>query len=241
MDNQRRLIQSRQDTTPEDLEEFDLFINSLAHRLGNILGTIPFDILIALKALDSNDSDTIREILANIDKGVQEALALMKRVRQAGKPLEVERGDLNELLTGVLNAQSFPANVEIEIRRDKTEALPVMGIEQLHEVFLNLIENAVAAMPDGGVLSIEVDTKDRAGEGHIEVRISDTGIGIPEEVQKRLFKRIFDNRGGHEVGLWLSKKLLQWLGGDICLLQSETGKGTTFFVTVPMAVDDPRS
>jgi signal transduction histidine kinase len=107
---------------------------------------------------------------------------------------------------------------------------------RLQEIFLNLFNNAFAAMSDGGHLDI---TARREDENYVSVTITDDGCGIPEADLKRIFEPFFSTkkeRGGTGLGLSITYGLVQEIGGDI-KVQSEDGKGTSFTITLPLRMD----
>ncbi|HHT9152028.1 MAG TPA: sensor histidine kinase, partial [Candidatus Hypogeohydataceae bacterium YC40] len=99
-----------------------------------------------------------------------------------------------------------------------------------YHVFLNLIKKAIEAMPLGRVLRVLTQVKG----GKIEVAISDTGVGIPEHLRKKLFKPFFTTKGkdGTGLGLALSKEIVERYGGTISF-ESKTENGSTFSVIIP--------
>jgi PAS domain S-box-containing protein len=128
--------------------------------------------------------------------------------------------------------------------------------EQIQQVLVNLARNAIQAMPDGGVLGVEVEVVRRPlhmrrGPGRrstdrgvrppedplarfVRIRISDTGKGIPEDVLPRIFDPFFTTRsGGTGLGLSVSQSIIQEHGGSISV-QSGPGKGTIFEVDLPV-------
>ncbi|GIV98095.1 MAG: hypothetical protein KatS3mg057_2752 [Herpetosiphonaceae bacterium] len=101
--------------------------------------------------------------------------------------------------------------------------------DQLRQVFLNLILNAIEAMPDGGTLTVR--TESRASFAVVEVQ--DTGIGIPAELRSRIFEPFFTSKpGGTGLGLAISAHIVTQHGGRI-EVESEEGQGTTFRVILP--------
>ena len=104
--------------------------------------------------------------------------------------------------------------------------------DQINEVVLNLVVNARDAMPEGGTLTLHADIED----GDVVLYVSDTGQGIPEEIQDRIFEPFFTTKGEEGTGLGLSicYRILEEHNGEI-RMESEEGKGTTFIVTLPRA------
>jgi CheY-like chemotaxis protein len=103
---------------------------------------------------------------------------------------------------------------------------------ELREVFVNLIVNAVDAMPTGGKLSIGSESH----AGRLRLRFTDTGTGMPEEVRQRIFDPFFSTKGAHGTGLGLSVSysIIERHEGSISVV-SEVGGGTTFAIELPAA------
>ena len=104
---------------------------------------------------------------------------------------------------------------------------------KLQQIFLNIINNALAAMEDGGRLDI---TLERVDENSVSASFADTGRGIPEEDLKRVFEPFFTtkaSKGGTGLGLSITYGLVQELGGSI-RVESTVGKGTRFTVNLPL-------
>jgi len=106
----------------------------------------------------------------------------------------------------------------------------------LTEVMTNLVLNAMDAMPEGGTLSIA--TKDVADA--VVVVVTDTGIGMPEQVRRRVFEPFFSTKGesGSGLGLSMAYSIIRRHGGEI-RVESEPGRGATFTLTVPTAREEP--
>jgi two-component system, NtrC family, sensor kinase len=110
---------------------------------------------------------------------------------------------------------------------------------RLQEIFLNLFNNSLAAMNDGGRLAIAVKP---AGDDFICATVSDTGCGIPESDLKRIFEPFFSTKvgkGGTGLGLSITYGLVQELGGSVSV-QSQVGKGTEFAVRLPVKMKPSR-
>jgi CheY-like chemotaxis protein len=119
---------------------------------------------------------------------------------------------------------------EIDLRIEP--APPILAVaSEIREALLNILENAFAAMPDGGRLTIEI----RGNDDHAVVAVSDTGRGMSAEVQRLVFEPFFTTRsheGGTGLGLALAQEIVQRHGGRIALTSRE-GVGTTFALTFP--------
>ena len=148
--------------------------------------------------------------------------------------LAIEVMDLNEVLretVGLLEKEVLLQNVRMELHLADDLAPIASDRGQLQQVFLNILNNAVAAVEDGCTISV------RSWEEDIEtvgVAIRDNGCGMAEETKKHIFEPFFSTKGSHGTGLGLSITygIVKKLGGHI-QVESEVGMGTTFTVIVP--------
>ncbi|HZH82970.1 MAG TPA: ATP-binding protein, partial [Phototrophicaceae bacterium] len=144
-----------------------------------------------------------------------------------------------ENITRILETQAKEKNVAIF--REFSENLPKVWIdrEQMKQVFMNLILNAIQAMQQGGSLSIATRSVARSGADpvgeFVQVEVRDTGIGIPEDNLQHIFDPFFTSKDeGSGLGLAVSHQIVQEHGGFVTV-ESTVGKGTAFFVHVPVA------
>jgi signal transduction histidine kinase len=124
---------------------------------------------------------------------------------------------------------------QIEVRSEyQTEGEVTIYPGELRQVFANLITNAVDAMGKRGELSLSIETMP---DRQVAVRIADTGCGIPSENLKTIFEPFFTTKGdkGTGIGLWVTKSLVEKVGGRIEVVSSTTGRnGTCFSIFLPM-------
>ncbi len=119
----------------------------------------------------------------------------------------------------------------IKLHVDMPEkAVCVMGNEEkLRQVIINIIKNGIDAMERGGKLSLTLDLKGR----DVEIKISDTGKGIPKDIREKIFMPFFTTKSqGSGLGLGISKKIVEDHGGSLSF-ETEEGKGTTFVIKLP--------
>jgi signal transduction histidine kinase len=103
-------------------------------------------------------------------------------------------------------------------------------------VFLNLLMNAMEAMPNGGKIMVSTNLRERAGHPFVEIQIADTGVGIPPEHLGRIFDPFFTTKDvgkGTGLGLSVSYGIVRAHGGTI-EVRSEVGRGSTFVVALPV-------
>ncbi len=175
----------------------------------------------------------------SIVQSVERCSLITHRLLGFAKRMDVsmEKVDVNEVLLEVMSfLQREAEHRKIEIKKALDQDLPRIESDhgQLQQVFLNLLNNALDAMPqEGGWILIQ---SWQADPGKISVAIEDNGCGMSLEVQKRIFEPFFTTRGsaGTGLGLSITYGLVQRLGGEI-ELQSEEGKGTRFIVNLPLS------
>ncbi len=166
----------------------------------------------------------------------------MKEFSHVDRSHEKAPGDLNRALESTLivarNELKYVADVETQFG----ELPPVIcHLGDLNQVFLNLLVNAGHAIEDvvsstNGRGKIVVRT--RTDGDHVEIRISDTGSGIPEEIRDKIFDPFFTTKGvgkGTGQGLALARAIVVEKHGGSLTFESQPGKGTTFFIRLPLS------
>jgi two-component system NtrC family sensor kinase len=149
--------------------------------------------------------------------------------------------DMNDVVEGIARILETQAKEKgVEIVRDFSSNLPNAWIdrEQMKQVFMNLILNAIQAMKDGGsiVVSTRLYSREQGGKTaqFVQVEIRDSGVGIPEENLEHIFDPFFTNKDeGSGLGLSISHQIVQEHGGYITV-ESKLEKGTAFFVNLPI-------
>ena len=123
-------------------------------------------------------------------------------------------------------------------REDRALRLIQTNRTELQQVLVNLIVNAIHAMPEGGRLGLRTVDADRDGVEGVAIEVSDAGAGMPPEVMARIFDSFFTpkSREGTGLGLSISQMLVAQQGGKITV-RSAPGAGTTFTVWLPATED----
>jgi signal transduction histidine kinase len=151
------------------------------------------------------------------------------------EPLETRATDIHHLLDEVVAFISFRLTKEgIEVETDYDARIPTMQVdpEQLEQVFLNIIINAVHAMKKGGTLTITTLWLETDRPPNARISFTDTGVGIPQENMSRLFEPYFTTRPpgqGTGLGLHVCRSIVEKHGGRI-EVESQVGQGATFHV-----------
>lgn len=211
----------------------------LQHEIRNPLSALSLHLqLLKEKFADESSSPAMDEMLDVVQteaKRLNEVLGSFDKyatlVAQGRR--HVDLIPLLDKLTRFLRPQAEINGVGIKLSADSDASATVDADSvQLKQVFLNLALNSLAAMPNGGELSIQVSHADQ----RLFVDVIDTGSGIPPEVQSRVFDPYFTTRSqGTGMGLAICEKIVRQHGGDIAFTTS--AKGTTFRVTLPLEGD----
>jgi signal transduction histidine kinase len=210
---------------------------NLAHRIHNTVGLIPVTIqdlkeLLADVALEEERRQEIDADLQRIEQNTRFTLQMTDTLSKpfAFDALPIEEFDINALLEKSISDANIPGDV-ILTKKYADELPRVIASRLLADVFVELVTNAVKAMPDGGELEIGSGL---GKEEWVEVWFSDTGHGIPPESRDKIFDLFFttseDSLG---FGLWWVKTFLEQQGATIDA-ESEVGNGTTFTVRLPV-------
>jgi two-component system NtrC family sensor kinase len=159
---------------------------------------------------------------------------IIERMRDFYRPSrgDLAPADLNELLESTLALAGLNTrHAAIKMIFTPASELPLVlcNADQLRQVFLNLILNAIDAMPDGGTLTV----RSIAGPTVAVVEVQDTGIGIPQDIRARLFEPFFTNKSqGTGLGLSISAHIVTQHSGQI-EVESVEGQGSTFRIVLP--------
>ncbi len=214
----------------------------VAHEINNPLSIITQraglikDLLTLSNELPSQEK--LIPLINSVLKSAERCGRITHRLLGFAKHMEVqwEKIDLNSLLREVLEFLEKEASyrqIKVEFT-DNGEPPPIVSDRgQLQQVFLNIINNAFAAVEDGGRIEIGID---RVGQDAVAVTIADNGIGIPEDHLDHIFDPFFTTKKGAGTGLGLSITygIVGKLGGQISV-KSKVGEGTSFTVTLPIS------
>jgi two-component system, sporulation sensor kinase E len=222
----------------ESLASLTTLAAGVAHEIKNPLGSMGIHLQLIQKKITGRDCIEPKDIGQHLDVLNEEVDRLNRIVVDflfAVKPMDtvLEDGDVNHVITELLqfvHPELDQAGVIVDSRL--SPALPLLRIDAryIKQALLNLIKNAVAAMPGGGTLRIE---SLRAGD-EVLVRISDTGTGIPEEIRDKIFEPYFTTKPfGTGLGLTIVFKIVREHFGDISV-SSRSGEGTTVTLAIPI-------
>ncbi|QCQ21731.1 ATP-binding protein [Desulfoglaeba alkanexedens] len=178
----------------------------------------------------------VDSILKAVERGATITRRLLSFARHMGGESNFQRlhiGDVIEEVVGFLSKEAMHRSIELSVRVSPDVPDFECDRGRLQQILLNLLNNAFAAVNDGGHVAISVERRD---EDHIRLIVSDDGCGIPESDLKRIFEPFFSTKaqqGGTGLGLSITYGLVKELGGDI-QVESRVGQGTTFSITLPI-------
>jgi two-component system NtrC family sensor kinase len=222
----------------ERLASLGMLAAGVAHEVNNPLGGI-----LALTALTLEDlpaDDPSRENLTVVIQQTERCRDIVKGLLEFSRQEKsnTELVDFNRILQDTLSLVSKQAMFfNIAVVTDLEPQLPSVLADpsQFHQVFMNILMNAVQAMEERGTITIL--TRHNVSAGSVEVAISDTGHGIPRDQIDRIFDPFFTTKSsgrGTGLGLSIAYGIVSTHRGSITV-QSEVGKGSTFTIRMPVA------
>jgi len=224
------LRKSRQELVEaEKLAMAGKMATAVAHDISNPLSSIKMMVQLLRKRVQPGEENQkyIRAIIDEIDR----LDVIIKGMRDFARPLELnlQMGDVNGVLLDVLGFMEANLNHhKITLVKKLSDDLPniQIDIDKLKSVFMNIVLNAMQAMPNGGKLEVVTNPCDSG----VNIEISDTGLGIPKENLPKLFQPFFTTKAeGTGLGLTNSKQILERHGGMI-KVESEENIGTKVII-----------
>jgi signal transduction histidine kinase len=233
-DKQTMLLQA------EKLSAMGNMAGALAHEIRNPLSVIVGYVEDILQ--DMPPPDVLHKVLESVRRSAVRCQDLMSNLLSfARRPKESERFLLKDALEETLTLVRMSAKMsQVQCLLD-IRATPTISARrtEIQQIFINLMSNAVDAMPKGGTLTVILDEDHSAGKDWVKVSVQDTGSGIPEDARKRIFEPFFTTKPvgkGTGLGLSIVQDIVRSCQG-VLEVQSELHKGTTFVVYLPLDVE----
>jgi len=208
----------------------------VGHDIRNPLQSIEGAVYLAreeLKTLPDGSSEKkelyeILEMIRHQTNYIDNIVADLQDFSRAPMP-QLRETNFHELVIEALSTTEIPEKIQIQTLIQDDLGTVIVDPVFMKRVFLNLIENAVHAMPKGGKLTIKAFQE----EGCTWIQVEDTGAGISAEDKPKIFTPLFTTKAkGQGFGLAVCKKLIEAHNGEITF-ESETGKGTMFKIKLP--------
>jgi len=234
----RVLLLERRTRDAERLAELGTLTGGLAHEIKNPLSTVQLNLQLLAEDLspDNPAYSRVKNRLATVQKETSRLRDILDDfLRYAGK-LELDRQptDLNELLeelSDFFNPQAQAQKVRLRLRTTPDSPLEAdVDPRLIKQAVLNLMINAVQAMPEGGELILGATRQD----GQAVLDVIDTGKGISPEAVGKIFNAYYTSKkGGTGLGLAMTQRIVKEHGGQLTV-ESEPGKGTDFTLRLPL-------
>ena len=235
----------------EKLKSLGELAGGVAHNFNNILAVILGRTQLLRRSTETAPgkqerrrlTSELRKSLEIIEKASLDGADTVRRIQEFSRERNDDKKftviDVNEVIEHTLeftkvrwHDEAGSKGIKIPIEKELTPLPPVLGsASELREVFINLINNAFDAMPQGGKISIRTFTDD----GHVVSVVEDTGVGIPRDSLDKIFDPFFTSKGAQFTGLGLSSSygIINGHHGTITA-DSIEGKGTRFTITLPV-------
>lgn len=215
----------------------------LAHEIKNPLAGIKVSVEVLLEDLNISAED--RAIVLRAVDEIKRIETLLKSLLHFAKPpkLQLTPVDINDLIDQTIDfalrhpSLSSNSSIKIKVSRSLDENIPMMQADpvQLQQVLLNLLFNAIEAMPEGGTLGVKSNFDKNAQT--ITIEISDTGKGIDKEMMDDVFKPFFTTKSkGSGLGLAITRRVVEEHGGVIAVT-SAPGQATVFKILLNIQAD----
>jgi len=210
---------------------------SLAHEIKNPLSVIRMNMDLLAEDFAQAQTPEERRALAKIETVQKQCTRLENLLRDFLKfarlrDLELSPGSLNDVVERVLDMfQTQARDAKVEFLRFLDAALPGIKLDEqtLHAALVNLVKNALEAMPDG----CQLLARTRITRNGVALDLIDTGCGMDSETALRMFDAFYSTKnGGSGLGLPTARKIIEAHGGTINV-QSELGRGTQFTIEFP--------
>lgn len=218
----------------EKLAALGQLSTAVAHEMRNPLSIVRTSVY-NLKSKLPRSNPEISENLEILEKELERAGKMIVDILEFSRPVELvcKPTDINMQIEDVINSLkqqgAWPGNIKLNLQlKEDLSRIPV-DPESTRRVFINIITNAIEAMPEGGELKIFTDIENE----RVKIIFSDTGGGIPEENLSKLKEPFFSTkRKGIGLGLPIVYEIVERHRGNIDVM-SETNKGTTFTINLP--------
>lgn len=224
----------------EKLASLGRMAAGVAHELNSPLtGIITFAHLMKNRVTpeDKQDIEDLNVIIEQAERCSKIVRGLLGFARRAES--EMVKTDINSLIENTVSMvknQTKFHNIHFDMMLHKNLPTITVDSNQIQQVFLNLLLNAVDAMEEKGTIKIVTKTVEDSGKKYIEIEFTDTGPGIPDEMKDKIFEPFFTTKPtgkGTGLGLSVSYGIIKKHGGQI-FVKSEYGHGASFFIRLPL-------
>jgi signal transduction histidine kinase len=223
----------------EQLAAIGLATAELVHSLKNLLVGIFGATELLNVLIQQNEWDSVKEHWNLLADNIKNLSTVVNEVLSYSRTSSITKENviLQEILQQICNfikPRCNISNIKLSFVCPEEKIILWANREALYNAIMNIVDNAIKVMPDGGELKIICETE----VDSVRIKISDTGTGISEENISRIFEPFFttDKKRGTGIGLALTKKIVESHAGKI-MVESKVGKGSTFIIELPIITD----
>lgn len=224
----------------EKLSAINTLSAAVAHEIRNPLSAMDLNLGLLEEEVRSERgaSETIQEYLDILNVEIKRLKGILDNFARFSRPTALVLGDVRleailQHLVQLIRGEAHEKGIALQLDFPPDLSSIPADENQLSQVFLNLMINALQAMPEGGALQIDMKEKKSGRERWVEIRFTDTGAGIQKEKIHKIFEPFFSTRtGGSGLGLAVAHRIVEDHGGTIHV-ESAEGKGSIFTVRLP--------
>ena len=242
-----RMLWQLRDSHSKRIAALGQFAAGVAHEIRNPLNSIGMTAqhlksVFSQQDVSKDDIEEAKELLDIVDNKIRELKQTSEQFLTLNRPrrLNIKPVDLNTLVERVLSEFALIAEeAKVQIIRNYDDDIPNVPLDAplMRQTLFNFVQNSIQAMPKGGsiYMSTSHEKADKDAE-QVVIEIRDTGIGISEEIQERIYDAYFttkDATGGIGLGLAISHQIITAHGGKV-EVRSKMGMGTVFKISLPL-------
>ena len=213
---------------------------SIAHELNQPVGAISLNTEFIQRQLNEGQADpsTLREVIGNIQHDNQRIAKIVSTLRDIFRQEEIETSDVHldeliEQIKSIIVPQARDLKINLKFDLNVSQSIP-MNNNEISQVLINLLNNSIEALSNSNQSNKEINIHTRVFGNYVELKVSDNGPGIPEQLKANIFDLMKTNKKqGMGLGLWLCKHIIDRHQGRISYKQSALG-GAEFLIQLPI-------
>ena len=238
-----RMLRQLKGAHSKRIAALEQFAGGVAHEIRNPLNSIGMTAqylksIFSQSKVKEEDVEEARELLDIVNDEIRQLKQISEQFLTLNRPkhLNLEATRLDELIDRLLAEFALSMREpKVHVVRNYDAKLPVINLDPalIRQALFNFVQNSIQAMPKGGSIYITTRRDERDTGPRVMVEIRDTGIGIPEEIQERIFDAYFttkEHEGGIGLGLALAHQIISAHEGEVTM-KSKVGMGTAFTIT----------
>ena len=243
-----RMLRQLKGAHSKRIAALEQFAGGVAHEIRNPLNSIGMTAqylksIFSQSNVREEDIEEARELLGIVNDEIGQLKDITEQFLTLNRPkhLNLEPTQLDDLIDRVL--AEFALSIKepkIHVVKNYDVKLPAINLDPalIRQTFFNFVQNSIQAMSKGGSIYISTRMDEKGAGQRVIVEIRDTGIGIPEEIQERIFDAYFttkENEGGIGLGLALAHQIITAHHGEV-EMKSKVGMGTAFTIAFPVQI-----